>query len=91
MAPTTGGDEFASEGSAWTGSFACLACIECAIVTSLFGLVHRIFGSIHFGGVLFIAEGGGDWIGFLELYRRRLGKSLTTKNGRKCGGNGDFA
>jgi len=87
-APAGGGDQFSTEGSARTSGFAGFSLIESAICADLLGLVLRVFGCVHLGGIFFVAERHCGWIRFLELDRwRRWG--LTESAGAKQGGCSD--
>ena len=91
-APAASGDELASERGAGAGFVAFLWLIERAVVAALFWLVHRVFGGVHLGGVLFVAKGGGDRIAFLEFdWRwRGLGEGISGPEGWGGGGDGEL-
>lgn len=89
-APTGGGHQFATESGAGATRLTCFAGVKGATIAALLGLVHRILGGIHLGGVFLVTESHGDRIVFLEFHWRSLSKCLSTKKGGCPGGEGEL-
>ncbi len=67
-APTASGNDLVAHGTTRAGVFTGFSGIEYASVAALPGLVHWIFGRIHFSGVFFVSECFGGRVVFGKLH-----------------------
>ena len=89
-APAIGGYDLVGERGAGAGGFTGFSGIEGAVFTDLLGFVLRILFTIHFGGVLFVAEGLCDGVVFGEFDGWVGGEGTAGEQGGGSGGGGEF-